>query len=102
MVSGRSRIIGVVVAYLDNQFYPEALEKLSNALQEKGYHVLIFLAGNSSDNIDSVVDEILDYQADGIIAASVALSSDLSKRCRDAGVPVVLFNRSQDDPNLSA
>ena len=25
MVSGKSRIIGVVVAYLENQFYPEAL-----------------------------------------------------------------------------
>ena len=28
MVSGKSRIIGLVVAYLENQFYPEALEKL--------------------------------------------------------------------------
>ena len=34
MVSGKSRIIGVIVAYLNNQFYPEALEKLSNALQD--------------------------------------------------------------------
>ena len=102
MVSGRSRIIGVVVAYLDNQFYPDALEKLSNQLQERGYHVLIFLSGNTAKNIDDVVEEILDYQADGIIAASVALGSALSERCRAAGVPVVLFNRSQDDANLAS
>ncbi|MEM7379524.1 MAG: LacI family DNA-binding transcriptional regulator, partial [Pseudomonadota bacterium] len=31
--AGRSRIIGIVVAYLDNPFYPDALEKLSKALQ---------------------------------------------------------------------
>ena len=30
------------------------------------------------------------------------MSSDLSERCRAAGVPMVLFNRSQDDPNMSA
>ena len=36
MVSGKSRIIGLVVAYLENYFYPEALEKLSNAFQERG------------------------------------------------------------------
>ena len=42
MVSGKSRIIGLVVAYLQNQFYPEALEKLSSELQERGYHVLVF------------------------------------------------------------
>ncbi|MFS4580789.1 LacI family DNA-binding transcriptional regulator [Phaeobacter sp. C3_T13_0] len=102
MVSGRSRIIGLVVAYLENHFYPEALEKLSNALQEQGYHVLMFMAPNTATSIDSVIEEILDYQVDGIIAASVAMSSELSDRCRAAGVPMVLFNRSQDDPCMSA
>lgn len=101
MITGRSRIIGLVVAYLENHFYPEVLEKLSNALQAQGYHVLIFMASNTSDNIDGVMDEILDYQVDGIILASVAMSSDLTQRCEAAGVPVVLFNRLQDDETLS-
>lgn len=102
MVSGKSRIIGLVVAYLENQFYPEALEKLSNALQQRGYHVLIFMAGKDAGSVSQVIDEILDYQVDGIITASVAMTSDLSNRCRAAGVPIVLFNRSQDDPDMSA
>ncbi len=102
MVSGRSRIIGLVVAYLENQFYPDVLEKLSNALQIEGYHVLIFMASKTAGNIDDVVEEILGYQVDGIIAASVALSSDLSDRCHAAGTPMVLFNRSQDDDRMSA
>ena len=102
MVSGRSKIIGLVVAYFENQFYPDVLEKFSKALQAEGYHVLIFMASQTAGNIDKVVDEILDFQVDGIIAASVALSSELSERCRKAGVPMVLFNRSQDDPLMSA
>ena len=102
MVSGKSRIIGVVVAYLENQFYPEALERLSNFLQEKGYHVLIFMAGKDRQSIDNVIEEILDYQVDGIIAASVSMSSGLSERCRSAGIPMVLFNRAQDEPDMSA
>lgn len=102
MVSGKSRMIGVVFAYLDNQFYPEALEKLSNALQQRGYHALIFLASQTAGNLDRVIEEILDYQVDGIITASVALSSDLSGRCRAAGVPVVHFNRCEDDPIASS
>lgn len=102
MVSGKSRIIGLVVAYLENYFYPEALEKLSNALQAQGYHVLVFMANQTSGNIDDVVEEILDYQVDGIIAASVAMSSDLAQRCRDAGVPIVFFNRTQAGHDFSA
>lgn len=102
LITGKSRMIGLVVAYLENYFYPEALEKLSNALQARGYHVLVFMAAQTAGNIDDVVAEILDYQVDGIVVASVAMSSDLAARCQAAGVPVVLFNRSQDDPRLSA
>ncbi len=102
VVSGKSRIIGLVVAYLNNQFYPEALERLTNTLQERGYHVMIFMASNQAENVDSVVEELLDFQVDGIIAASVALSSTLSERCRTVGVPMVLFNRAQDDPTMSS
>ncbi|UAB91488.1 LacI family DNA-binding transcriptional regulator (plasmid) [Ruegeria sp. SCSIO 43209] len=102
VVSGKSRIIGLVVAYLNNQFYPEALERLTNTLQERGYHVMIFMASNQAENVDSVVEELLDFQVDGIIAASVALSSTLYERCRTVGVPMVLFNRAQDDLTMSS
>ena len=54
LITGQSRIIGVVVAYLDNQFYPEALERLSMSLQEQGYHVLVFMASKTVGNIDPV------------------------------------------------
>ena len=100
LITGRSRIVGLVVAYLENYFYPEALEKLSNALQGKGYHVLVFLVPRTAGAIEDILQEIVDYQVDGIVLASVALSSQLATRCREAGIPVVLFNRSQDGPRL--
>lgn len=101
MITGRSRIIGLVVAYLENQFYPVALERLSSALQDRGYHILIFMAGNGAENVEQVVGELLDYQVDGIITASVAMTNDLTLRCQAAGIPVVMFNRGQNDPRLS-
>tara|TARA_B100000745_G_scaffold188509_1_gene123740 strand:- start:49 stop:1074 length:1026 start_codon:yes stop_codon:yes gene_type:complete len=101
LITGKSRIIGLVVSHLDNYFYPEALELLSNALQKKGYHVLVFMASKTSGNIDDVLDEILDYQVDAIILASIAMSSNLANRCVAAGVPVMLFNRGQDDDRFS-
>ena len=102
LITGQSRIIGLVVAYLDNQFYPEALERLSMSLQEQGYNVLVFMASKTAGNIDQVLEEILDYQVDGVIMASVAMSSSLAKRCDEAGIPVVLFNRRQSDLGFSS
>ena len=76
MVSGRSRIVGFVVAYLDNYFYPEAIEKLSNAMQKRGYHLLMFMASQTTGSIDDVVDEILDYQIaeDGLLPNLLAFN----------------------------
>jgi len=63
LITGRSKIIGLVVAYLDNAFYPDALERFS-------------------------------------IAASVGLSDALTERCRGLNIPVVLFNRGNEDGSL--
>ena len=100
--SGKSRIIGLVVAYLENYFYPEMVERLSTELQKVGYHVLIFLAPVNSVNVDQVIREIMDYQVDGIVMASVSMSSELVARCAATGIPVVLFNRAHEDKNLSS
>lgn len=100
MITGKSRIIGLVVAYFENQFYPEAVERMSVALQEKGYHVLVFMAAATVGDVEPVMREILDYQVDGIVLASVSMSSHLAARCDEAGIPVVLFNRAQDDDRL--
>ncbi|GLQ27518.1 LacI family DNA-binding transcriptional regulator [Sulfitobacter pacificus] len=102
LITGRSRIIGLVVAYLENQFYPEAIERLSKSLQEQGYHVLVFMASNDGAATQTVIDELLDYQVDGIVIASVGVSNDLTRRCEDAGIPIVLFNRDQFDDRLSS
>lgn len=102
LITGRSKIIGLVVAYLDNQFYPDALERLSTALQDKGYHILIFMASGTGAQVDQVIGELLDYQVDGIITASVGMSDEITARCEAAGIPVVLFNRGQDDARLSS
>ena len=100
MIRGKSRVIGLVVAYLENQFYPMALEYLDRALKERGYHILLFMAKNE-DSVGQIVEELMSYQVDGIITASVAMSNDIAKRCDDAGIPVVMFNRGQDAGDLA-
>ena len=102
MKAGQSKIIGLVVGYLENQFYPDAIERLSRLLQAQGYHALVFMAANTGSETDQVIAELLDYQVDGIIVASVSMSNTITQRCEAAGVPVVLFNRAQDDPRLSS
>ncbi|KAA2244247.1 LacI family DNA-binding transcriptional regulator [Salinarimonas soli] len=101
LITGRSRIVAVVMAYLDNQFYPDVLEELSGRLQERDHQVLLFTAKNGSAS-DPLLDQVMRYQVDAVVLASTTLSSALARECRAAGVPVVLFNRTTDDPDVSS
>lgn len=102
LITGKSRTIGVIVAYLDNPFYPEALEKLSASLNEMGYHISIFFAANLEEEVDPVVEKLLDQQVDGIILASVSMSNKLTDRLEEVGIPFVLFNRGQLGKNVAS
>ncbi len=95
LITGRSRIIGLVLSYLENLFYPVALQRLADRLQRDGYHVLLFI--NQNPNADELVTEILQYHVDGIVLAATTLSSALARNCADADIPVVLFNRVMAD-----
>ena len=95
--TGRTRMIGLLVAYLDNAFYAEAVERLSLELQARGHHVLLFMATPTVADTDRVVREILDRQVDGIVLASVTMSSGLARECAHHAIPVVHFNRELDE-----
>jgi DNA-binding LacI/PurR family transcriptional regulator len=91
LITGRTRIVGVVLAHLDNLFYPRFLQLLTERLQALGMQVLLFVAdGNQQVEL---MEQLLNYRVDGIVLAATTLHSDLAKACTAAGIPVVLFNR---------
>lgn len=101
LITNRSRIIAVVMAYLENLFYPDVLEELGRALAAENYHVLLFTGFMDRDS-DPVFDQLMQYRVDGIILASTSLSSELSEECATAGIPVVLFNRTTERDAVSS
>lgn len=101
LVQQRTRIVGVLVARLDNHLYPRVLEELSAGLWEAGRQTMYFNVDESSD-IDEVLRTALQYRVEAMVMASITLSSHMAKTFYEAGVPVVLFNRRLDDPNVHA
>ena len=83
LVTQQSRVIGVVVAHLDNPLYLNVLESLSKRLQREGFHALLFMT--DAKDADHILQEILQYQVQGILMASVTLSSGLAEECADLG-----------------
>lgn len=97
----RSYIVGLAVTHLDNQFYPPIIEKLSEALRQAGYRILLFVT-HGDTNFDPALDELLRYRVDALILASTSLSSPLAQECREAGVPVVMVNNIDPDSAIAS
>jgi len=91
LTTGRSRIVGLVLSSLDNLLYPAVTERLALRLQQDGYHLLMFVSEQRDS--DDLVRQILQYRVDGIVLGAATLSSGLARRCAQARIPVVLFNR---------
>ena len=98
---GRSRMIAVVLGAMENPFYPALLERLAVKMQALQYRLLLFTAPPDG-NCDDLFSEIFAYRVDGLILASVLLTSALTEECHTAGVPLVLVNRTTEDPNVSS
>ena len=96
LITGRSRLVGIGVGGLENEFFTAALEALTARLAGRGHRVLLFTTptGGAAADIDPQVDELLRYQIDALILLAATLSSDLAERCGRVGIPVVFFNRT--------
>ena len=95
LTTRRSRMIGVVVSYMQSQFYPLVIEKLSQALRHHGYQVLLFVSDRNESgrpDLDDKLQDVMQYQVDGLVLLSVTVSLALALECQATGVPVVLFN----------
>lgn len=100
--TGRTHYVGVIFAYMDNPFYAASLEVLTYTLQDAGYQVLLLMAWNDTPEEEKIIQKLLDYRVEGIIAGSASISNAIAQRCADLGIPVVMYNRDQLRLNLPA
>ena len=91
LTTSRSRLIGVAITHLDNHFYPEVIERLSDRLAQAGFRLVLFVTRGEAD-LDPVLDELLGFRLDGVILASSSMAARLATECLDARVPVIMFN----------
>ena len=91
LTTNRSRLIGVAITHLDNQFYPEVIERISERLSTSGYRMVLFITRGETD-LEPVTEEILGLRLDGVILASSSMAAHVATECQALGVPVIMFN----------
>lgn len=93
--------ITLVVADLDNPFYPMAANALAQAIHATGRRMILHSIPPGSD-VDEAMRSVLALRSDAAIVTSSLMSSHIAKACRQARMPVILFNRIQPDIGMTA
>lgn len=97
----QSFIIGLAVSNLDNQYYPNLVQRFSEEFARIGYRLLLFVT-HGSTGADPVIDELLKFHVDALILASSSVSTKLAQACRIAGVPVLMFNNVDPQSDVTS
>jgi DNA-binding LacI/PurR family transcriptional regulator len=92
LITQRSNMVAVIISRQTNLYYPEVLVQLTQRFSQHGIRVLLFTLEHER-NIDSVLDQVLQYQVDGVVTAAI-LNSEQLDLFVNAGIPVIFYNRT--------
>lgn len=92
LVSRTSGVIGLVLGSMENPFYADLLARLHHRLVEHGFRPMLLHIGGRTLDIETM-QTVFQYQMDGCIIASAALTSQAMDVCDRYQVPMVMLNR---------
>ncbi|MCQ0012832.1 LacI family DNA-binding transcriptional regulator [Actinomadura madurae] len=98
LVQGNAMTIGLVITNPSNPFYARLISAIEERGRVHGYALMLMVTEDSVENERRVVDELMRWGVDGVLAVPVQHGSDHWERLRKSGTPVVLLNR--DLPEL--
>ncbi|MCR5735772.1 MAG: LacI family transcriptional regulator [Lachnospiraceae bacterium] len=97
LVTNRTRTVGILVYSIESPFSGMVLHHVGLALRKEGYGMLIVDSCNEEEIEQKNLRFLLSKKVDGIIVLPVATKGDFLIPAKEAGVPVVLMDRSLSD-----
>ncbi len=77
LASGRTRVVGVVVPFLDRWFFANVLDGTEELLRRHGYHLLLFKVGARSSTRTLMLDHgLLRGRVDGLLVLAADLEPE--------------------------
>ncbi len=98
LTSSKTDMIAVVSVNFDNPFYQTLLIKMSHMITSMGKKMM-FIQSPFEQALDDILYQVMEYQVDGIIVLSAALSSKMAYEFARVRTPLVVFNKHFDGRN---
>jgi LacI family transcriptional regulator len=103
MITGRTRMLGVVIANIENPFFAGAVRAIGDVAREAGFGVILM---NSDEDLDTErrgVQQLLEKRVDGLIVApTYGDGAPHLAALAERGFPIVLLDRTVPGVEIDA
>jgi LacI family transcriptional regulator len=101
----KSKTIAVVIPEIENNFFSQVINGIESVTPNKGYHVLIYLSHEDYNKERDILQLLRNGRVDGVMISVSNTTNNLDHidAWRQAGLPLVLFDRTVEDldvPNI--
>jgi DNA-binding LacI/PurR family transcriptional regulator len=96
LVSGRSRIFGLIVSEITNPFFPEIVQTFENLAVENNYEILLTSTIHEPKRMNLAVRRMIERRVDGVAILTFGMEESLLKDLRYRKVPLVFVDVGPD------
>src|SRR5580692_12607932 len=100
LVSGRSKILGLIVSEITNPFFPELVQEFENLAVEQGYEVFIGSTNYDAARTESLIRRMLQRSVDGVAIMTFGIEEELIQKLVERAYPLVFVDAGPDLPNI--
>ncbi len=100
LVSGRSRMLGLIVSEITNPFFPELVQEFENLAVAQAYEVLIGSTNYSPERTASLIRRMLQRNVDGVAVMTFGIEEELVQKLVEREFPLVFVDAGPDLPNI--
>lgn len=101
LVSGRSRLIGLIVSDITNPFFPELVQSFQNLASQKQYDLLLTSTDYLTSRMTTCLRRMLERKVDGVAMMTSEMDMSLIKELSKRNVPIVFMDVGQMGPRMS-
>ncbi len=101
LVSGRSRLIGLIVSDITNPFFPELIRTFEGLAAQKQYDLLLTSTDYDTTRMTACLRRMLERKVDGVAMMTSEMDASLIKELSKRNVPLVFMDVGQIGPRMS-
>lgn len=91
--NNKSKLLGLIVADISNDFYSSIARNLEDKALKLGYTLIIGSSDENAEKFEKLIDLFSQQQVDGMIIAPVAGSEEVLQKLLDRNYPLVTIDR---------